>query len=75
VFLKKKAHSLKERMGLNVCLFIGWATPLPIIPGPEALRPTLSRSLPFSQLCFNMIYISILFYAEKNVKFIIYFKL
>jgi hypothetical protein len=27
-----------------------WATPLPIITGPEALRPTLSRGLPFSQL-------------------------
>jgi hypothetical protein len=63
-----------ERMGFGFCLFIGWATPLPIITGPEALRPTLSRSLPFSQLCFYIIYRNILFYAQKNVKFIIRFK-
>jgi hypothetical protein len=28
------------------------ATPLPIVTGPEALRPTLSRGLPFSHLSF-----------------------
>jgi len=37
-------------MGFNDILIYRWATPLPIITGPEALRPTLSRGLPFSQL-------------------------
>jgi len=33
-------------MGFNV-KFNRWATPLPIITRPEALRPTLSKGLPF----------------------------
>jgi len=45
---KKKAHSLKERAS-TLDLSNRWATPLPIIAGPEALRPTLLRGLPFSQ--------------------------
>jgi len=36
-------------MGFILQFIAGWATPLPIIAGPEALRPTLSRGLPFSQ--------------------------
>jgi hypothetical protein len=52
--LQKKAHPPDKRMGFNTSHAIGWATPLPIITGPEALRPTLSRSLPFSQRYFYL---------------------
>jgi hypothetical protein len=46
---KEKAHPLKRKNGLLQIYPIVGATPLPIITGPEALRPTLSRGLPFSQ--------------------------
>jgi len=42
---KEKTHPRCERMGSRILL---GATPLPIIAGPEALRPTLSRGLPLS---------------------------
>jgi len=41
-------------MGYSIKFLGSWATPLPNIAGPEALRPILSKGLPFSRVfyCF-----------------------
>jgi hypothetical protein len=44
----KKTHPFRERMGLDIDFLASPAVPLPIIVGPETLRPTLSEGLPFS---------------------------
>jgi hypothetical protein len=51
----KKPILLHERMGFSIESFTGWATPLSAVGEPEALRPTLSRGLPFSQLLYSNI--------------------
>jgi hypothetical protein len=45
----EKTHSSYERTGFGIEFITSLVAPLPIIVGPVALRPSLSRSLPLSQ--------------------------
>jgi hypothetical protein len=49
---RRKNHPSHKRMGFDIEFLTSPAVPLPIIIGPETLRPTLSEGLPFSQLFY-----------------------
>jgi hypothetical protein len=52
----KKPTPLWKEWAASVSFETGWVTPLPIVIGPEALRPALSRGLPFSHFFSNVCY-------------------
>jgi hypothetical protein len=53
MFRKEKTHSPQESLAFSNQVSAGGATFLPIIVGPEALRPILSQGLLFSQLLLS----------------------